>query len=173
LAKILITTIQVKLVLIPGMGQHKLAWIVFIKIFTINLQCIPSQSFPGHPLWFHNFFTLANLNRARLSLFCFFFQQFLTYFSQYFAHNLAIFSIINHLFPVYLRLLSMHDCSFRVIHSIVMSSIRIFDLLDVFLWAYVTGLVKISHVVDYFSNVCYSLLFTPIWYYHTIFRDCA
>ena len=23
------------------------------------------------------------------------------------------------------------------------------------------------------SNFCYSLLFTPIWYGHTIFRDCA
>jgi len=39
-AKILITTIQVSFVLIPGeaqMKQHRLTWIVVIKIFAINL----------------------------------------------------------------------------------------------------------------------------------------
>jgi len=35
--KILITTIQVNFVQIPGMRQHKLTWIFAIKIFAINL----------------------------------------------------------------------------------------------------------------------------------------
>ena len=47
-----------------GMRQHKLTWIVVIKFF--SHQLIPSQPFLGHPLWFHNFFTLAILNRAAL-----------------------------------------------------------------------------------------------------------
>ena len=57
MAKILITTSLVNFVLIPseaGMRQHKLTWIVVIKIFTINRYHHSHISWP--PLWFHNFF---------------------------------------------------------------------------------------------------------------------
>ena len=63
--KILIT-IQVNFVLIPdeaGMRQYKFTWIVDIKICH---QPIPSLSFLGRPLWFHNFFTPAILKMATL-----------------------------------------------------------------------------------------------------------
>ena len=54
--QILIAIIQVNLV--PntseaGRRQHKLIWIIAIKICAINL---PSQPFLGCQLWFHNFF---------------------------------------------------------------------------------------------------------------------
>jgi len=58
IAKILITTIEVNLVLNPSEAwrrQHKFTWIVVIKIFAINP---PSQPFFGRHLGFHiSFYT--------------------------------------------------------------------------------------------------------------------
>ena len=69
-----------------------------------------------------------------LSLFCFSFHSFFfpailffscNYFTQYFAHYLAIFLLIKGFFLMHLQLLSMHDCCIRVIHSHGDFSIRV------------------------------------------------
>jgi len=67
---ILIMTIQVNFVLIPGMRQHKFTWIVIIKIFVTDL---PSQLFLGRLMYFTTFFIPAILHRAApfLQLGCF------------------------------------------------------------------------------------------------------
>ena len=64
IAKILITTIQANLccLLHVSLGfSSKFTWIVFIKIFAINLL---SQPFLGRHFIFHIFFTLAFLGAA-------------------------------------------------------------------------------------------------------------
>ena len=66
MAVMLLITIQVNLVLIPGMRQHKLTWMVVIKIFAINLY--HHSHFLAAPFDFTTFFTLAILNRAALFL---------------------------------------------------------------------------------------------------------
>ena len=63
--KILIATIQVNFVLIPGearMRQHKLIWIVAIKIFpsTYTIAAIL-----GRPFWFDNFFHTGHFKQGR------------------------------------------------------------------------------------------------------------
>ena len=74
MAKNLITTIQVNLVLPhPSFtrNQHKIH--LNCCFYHFCHQPIPSQPFLGRPLWFHNFFTLAILNRPPpfLQLGCF------------------------------------------------------------------------------------------------------
>ena len=66
MAKISITTIQVNFVLIPGearMRQHKLTWIVDIKIWP-STYVYHHSHFLAAPHWFHNFFHAGHLNRA-------------------------------------------------------------------------------------------------------------
>jgi len=65
MAKILLTIIQVNFVLNPseaGMRQHKLTWIVVIKIFSINLY--HHSHFLAASFDFTTFFILVILNRA-------------------------------------------------------------------------------------------------------------
>ena len=54
--KILITTIQVNFVLIPGMRQHKFTWIVVIKVFFHWPMYHHSHLISWPPPVFHNFF---------------------------------------------------------------------------------------------------------------------
>ena len=80
------------------------------------------------------------------------FQQFfffLTYFAQYFAHYPAIFLLIKGFFLVYLQLLSMHDCSIRVIHYMVTALLDYLDLLAVFPVAHVDLILFVTILVEY------------------------
>jgi len=68
IAKVLIMTIQLNLVLNPSetwRRQHNFTWIVVIKFFAINL---PSQPFLGCHLGFHIFFTMAFLRASHFFL---------------------------------------------------------------------------------------------------------
>ena len=50
-------------VLIPGMRQHKLTWIVAIQFLPLSYT---TQPFLGCPLWFHNFFHTGLVKRDTL-----------------------------------------------------------------------------------------------------------
>ena len=66
IAKFLIMTIQVNLVLNPRewRRQHKFVWIVIIKIFSINN--LPSEPFLDRQFEFHNFFHNGLLRATHL-----------------------------------------------------------------------------------------------------------
>ena len=50
---------------------------------------------------------------------------------------------------MYLQLLSMHDCSIRVIHNIVTALLEYLDLLAVFSKAYVDLILPVTILVEY------------------------